>query len=821
MDKIRNKNLGKSVVVVGSTAAISQLLSVGYLVLLARWIGPEIYAVHVGIFNLCAISVFFVNWGLDTWLLKQTSEDKPSSSKVLIKILSIKILFGIIWAIAIYTIAPLLRPDIFLRNLLLLAVLSTLFESLTNSIYTVLLTTDRFRQSSAILLIGRLIRFLSLLGLTLMSIIDLNKIITVRTLIDFLVMVVAGLVFGLRFDGWRFEFGALKKTFLEAMPFHASDLVNIFFRQVDITLVTFMSRSLVTISNYSLMVSFFNVISTVVLSLMNVMVPPLSRMRNQSSGRRRKALIRSFFAFFILGLAGWVAMVLFGEQAIDLILGEQYALVAKLISKTSVFILISSLNVGLVTIIIANNRQKQRLVPQVISLAFKLIVSILIFPMYQIEGMRLIYILSEVVLSIGYFFVVSGVFGDSYQTKPVFWEDGKKLKIALITFNQEGRGTYLRAYFLGKQLASMGHKVTLLAGNVEGREVEERNENGLTVVTFPRLFKKYFLSGWGLDELLSRLFWVRNRQFDLVHAFETRPTTLIPARLLQRKGSAFFTDWADWLGRDGSVEERQDGIKKNILKIIETWYENRRFYKCDGITAICTKLVNESERRGYSKEKLLLLPNGMNNPYLHPIPLDQARVEMNLPVETVIIGYIGSGFEKDMELMYSSFNLLRSKIDNVKLLHIGRSKFSPPSDKDILLTGDIDNKKISCYLSACDIFWFPLKASLANLGRLPLKLSDYLTIGRPIVSTDAGDMASWVRDLEVGMVGKDDPVSISNLAFSIIRSTELKDTMSENARQASGNPELSWKKRAEQLQDFYYLRLNEIGDSDNFGKNDL
>ena len=211
----------------------------------------------------------------------------------------------------------------------------------------------------------------------------------------------------------------------------------------------------------------------------------------------------------------------------------------------------------------------------------------------------------------------------------------------------------------------------------------------------------------------------------------------------------------------------------------------------------------------------------MNNPYLHPIPLDQARVEMNLPVETVIIGYIGSGFEKDMELMYSSFNLLRSKIDNVKLLHIGRSKFSPPSDKDILLTGDIDNKKISCYLSACDIFWFPLKASLANLGRLPLKLSDYLTIGRPIVSTDAGDMASWVRDLEVGMVGKDDPVSISNLAFSIIRSTELKDTMSENARRASGNPELSWKKRAEQLQDFYYLRLNEIGDSDNFGKNDL
>jgi len=821
MDVIHNKNLGKSVVVVGITAAISQLLSVGYLIFLARWVGPETYAIHVGVFNLCVVSVFIVSWGLDTWLLKKTSEDQLSSTIVLKKVLLIKLGFGTLWSVALYLIAPLLRPEIFLRNLLLLAVLSTLFESLTNSIYTVLLTTDRFKQSSAILLIGRLVRLATLLLLYFFSIKNLTVIIAFRALIDFGVLFVSGMVFGLRISDWRFEFRVLKQTFLDAVPFHASDLVNIVFRQVDVTLVTFMSNSLVTISNYSLMVSFFNVISTIVLSLMNVMVPHLSKVKNQTVNTHRRMLLRTLIGFLVLGLIGWMAIVLFGEKAISLILGHQYALVADFISKTAIIVIITSINVGMVAIIIANNKQNKRLFPQIISLVFKVVASLLIFPLYQVEGLRQIYILSEVVLTIGYLCVVSSVFLESTRSKPNSWERGNKLKIALITFNQEGRGTYLRAYFLGKQLARLGHEVTILAANIGGKSIQESEEEGLRIVTFPRLFEELFLSGWGLDELFSRLWWVKNRQFDLVHAFETRPTTLIPARLLQSKGGAFFADWADWLGKGGSVEERPAGIKKILLRYVETWYENRRFLKNDGITAICTTLVDEAVKRGFPPEKVLLLPNGMLNPCLQPHPITQARVEKTLPLDSLIIGYIGSGFEKDMQLMYSAFSLIREKVDNVKLLHIGRSNYHTSSNKDILSTGNIDNNDISFYLSACDIFWFPLRATCANSGRLPLKLSDYLTIGRPIVSTDVGDLAAWIRTLGVGLVGNDDPVTISNLVLSLFRSSDLRDKMSENALRANENKELTWERRAEELQSFYYLRMSTTEDSDGYGYDEL
>lgn len=809
MRPISNRNISKSVVVVGITAAFSQLISIAYLVLLARWVGPEKYAVHVGLFNLCAISAFIVNWGLDTWLLKETSKDQTYSTNMLMKVLLLKFGFGIIWALFLFIIAPVLKPEIFFRKFLVLAILSTLFESLTNSVYTVFLTTNRFKQSSAILLFGRLFRLGSLAGLYFLSIKNLTTIIFIRTLIDMLVMVVAGLIFGLKFSGWKSAIEGLKRTFIDSIPFHASDLLNIIFRNVDVTLVTFLSKSLTTISSYSLMISFFNVISTIILSLMNVVVPSLSKEQDQSADTRRKASVRTIIGFFIIGLAGWTVISLFGQQAIPLILGNQYIMVADFISKTAVIVMISSLNVSLTALIIISNRQKERVVPQIVSLVFKIISSLLFFPMWQVEGLRWIYVLSEIVLSLGYLFVILDVFKELSRLKSVSWKDGDKLKIALITFNQEGKGTYLRAYFLGNELVKLGHEVTILAGNITGKRTCERIENGLRIVTFPRLFKGVFLSGWGFDEMIYRLFWIKRNEFDLVHAFECRPTTYFPARHLQRRGAAFFTDWADWLGEGGSVEERPNGIKKCLLRILETHFENKRFQKSDGITAICSTLVNESIKRGYPPEKVLLLPNGMCNPYLQSFPMELARAQKGLQKQGLIIGYLGSGFEKDMELMYSAFRALQKKIGDALLLHAGRSKYHTELDDAILCIGPVSYEDISYYLSACDIFWFPLTRNMANFGRLPLKFSDYLTIGRPIVSTDVGDLAAWIRMLHVGLVGEDNPECISKLVLEIFRSPEQKSVMGENAFLSSNKYEFSWKKRSEELESFYYVRLNQ------------
>ena len=133
------------------------------------------------------------------------------------------------------------------------------------------------------------------------------------------------------------------------------------------------------------------------------------------------------------------------------------------------------------------------------------------------------------------------------------------------------------------------------------------------------------------EEFLRMIEDAKRHKFDLVHAFECRPTTYFPARILQKQGSAFFTDWADWLGKGGSVEERPNGIIKSILKLFETFFENRRFKYSDGITAICSILADECIKRGYPQKKVLLLPNGLRNTYLQSLPIELARAEKGLP----------------------------------------------------------------------------------------------------------------------------------------------------------------------------------------------
>lgn len=821
MNERNVKNLSKSFIVVGFTAAVSQLLSIGYLVFLARWIGPDTYAVHVGLFNICAISAFLVNWGLDTWLLKQTSDNQATSMSVLMRVLLIKLGFGVLWALALIIVVPLLKPEIFRRELLSLAMFSTLFESLTNSIYMVFLTTNRFRQSSAILLFGRLFRLVSLVSLYFLSINKLGTIIAVRTLIDLLVLVVAGLIFGIRFTGWNFARKELRTSFADAVPFHASELLYILFRNIDVTLVTFLSKSLATISSYSLMISFFNVISTVILSLMNVVVPSLSSNKDRSSATLRGAAARTITGFFVLGLALWAIIGLFGQQVFRLILGSQYIMMADFISKAAVIVLVSSLNVGLTAILITHNRQKERVFPQILSLSFKVVASILLFPMWQVDGLRWVYILSEIMLSLGYLLVVSGVFKELSNSKAKGIKYGDKLKIALLTFNQEGKGTYLRAFFLGNELVKLGHDVTILAGCNTEKRTHEHTENGLKIVTFPRLINRFFLSGWNLDELIHRLLWVKRHDFNLVHAFECRPTTYFPARQLQNRGAAFFTDWADWLGKGGSVEERPDGIGKQVLRIFETHFENKRFQNSDGITAICSTLFEESINRGYPSNKVLLLPNGMGNPYLQSFSMQDARTKTGLPQEGLIIGYLGSGFRIDMELMYSAFNVLKKKTGDGILLHIGRSNYHTEINNSIICTGPVSYEDVSYYLSACNFFWFPLKMNKANFGRLPLKFSDYLTIGRPIISTDAGDLAEWIRSLHVGLIAEDNPESISDKVLEIVQFPETENEMGENARLTSKRYDLSWKKRAQELENFYFQRMDQKQETGDYGKNEV
>ncbi|MGH7447633.1 MAG: hypothetical protein ACRELT_08735, partial [Longimicrobiales bacterium] len=46
-------------------------------------------------------------------------------------------------------------------------------------------------------------------------------------------------------------------------------------------------------------------------------------------------------------------------------------------------------------------------------------------------------------------------------------------------------------------------------------------------------------------------------QFDLIHAFDSRPVVILPALAVRgTAGAPLVLDWADWWGRGGVIGER-------------------------------------------------------------------------------------------------------------------------------------------------------------------------------------------------------------------------------------------------------------------------
>lgn len=381
------------------------------------------------------------------------------------------------------------------------------------------------------------------------------------------------------------------------------------------------------------------------------------------------------------------------------------------------------------------------------------------------------------------------------------------LTILMICFNIEGRGTYLRAFKLAKALSGFGHRLTVFVSSLSGKKIEEKLVDGVKVVSFPSMVHGSLQSGWDLYETYKRIQWLKTREFDIVHAFETRPNVIYPALYTRKKGAILFTDWADWFGKRGSVEERTKPIIRAVLRPIETYYEENFRKQARGTTVICSTLFQKSVALGIEEENILLLRNGFDNSDLQPLDMLTARKSVNLPTDAFIIGYVGTSFSRDVALMKQSFERILNRIPEARLLHVGRSNYAIGAKENVIHTGEVDPGSLNDYLNACNIFWLPLRDSNANRGRFPIKLSDYLSIGRPIVTTSVGDLEDLIDDNDVGLVADDNPQAITEKVMVLYHDSLMVERLSRNALKLANSYENSWQKRAKDLESFYFQKL--------------
>jgi glycosyltransferase involved in cell wall biosynthesis len=242
------------------------------------------------------------------------------------------------------------------------------------------------------------------------------------------------------------------------------------------------------------------------------------------------------------------------------------------------------------------------------------------------------------------------------------------------------------------------------------------------------------------------------------------------------------------------------------LRPVETYYENTFRIKAQGTTVINSVLFDKLLKMGVSEETILLLRNGCDTQYIQQVPIQQARMLVGLPENVPIIGYIGSIFARDAQLMADAFLKILDVHPQALLLAAGYFNASIEDmvgkPGSIIRTGSVQFDEIGSILSACDICWLPLKDTGANRGRWPIKLSDYMAAGRPVVSTNVGDLGHFVKSHDIGLVSNDTPLDLSSRIIELLADSEKRKMMGAHARRLA-ETDYSWDAITRKLENFY------------------
>jgi glycosyltransferase involved in cell wall biosynthesis len=387
-----------------------------------------------------------------------------------------------------------------------------------------------------------------------------------------------------------------------------------------------------------------------------------------------------------------------------------------------------------------------------------------------------------------------------------------RLRVLMLAHNIEGIGTYYRFEQLALRLSRLGIPTTLVAGSAGGaRTTVTALAPTLTKILVPGFLGKRASNGgfdpWGI---LFRIRYILQNKFEIVHASEHRPASLLPAlaaRHFQR--TTFVGDWADWWGRGGIAEIRPP-VSRPVFGLVDNVLENRAHRSADGLTVISRTLRERALGLGVHANKLLIIPNGADVEGIRPMEKTEARRRTGLPQDGKYLVYAGQA-AIDMDLLWDSFPIVESKYPGrVYLLVLGRRWRLPPSaeaaSRWIIQMGMVERDAYAAFLACGDIMLLPLRNQGVNRARWPGKFCDYLAAGRPVVANPTGDIRPILETDGVGLTAGEAPADFAGAVLALLNDPAECERMGARARQFAEDT-LSWEHIARPLPDFYRTLL--------------
>ncbi len=313
----------------------------------------------------------------------------------------------------------------------------------------------------------------------------------------------------------------------------------------------------------------------------------------------------------------------------------------------------------------------------------------------------------------------------------------KKIRITFLCILDLQSASTIRLQNYAMELAKRGHKIDFLVP-----PSVKRKTDGINIHYISEIQKKPFR---GISLMFSSLFsLLKIKKSDVLHFSKPLPVSGFPCILYKKmKDVPVVCDWDDIEGVMGFSKFRKFP-EKDIISCFERWVPKH----VDGVTTVSENLKKYASK--YCKNVIKIPHLCLINKFNPNISGEGIREKYSLERKKVLMFTGGLGPSSDVHICIKAMKYVVKEHADTALVIVGEGVAKPRFEElveKLELKDHVNFLKTVPFnlmpqcLAAADVLLLPMDGKwINNYYRLPIKMFDYMGMGKPIVAQNIGEI---------------------------------------------------------------------------------
>ena len=249
--------------------------------------------------------------------------------------------------------------------------------------------------------------------------------------------------------------------------------------------------------------------------------------------------------------------------------------------------------------------------------------------------------------------------------------------------------------------------------------------------------------------------------------------------------------WEDtWLSRHAGTRDLKLSDRYRLTRALET----HCMESADLVVTLGEAMREEILERGVDPDKVIIVPNGVSEEFLRPLPDDQGRLRASLGIKPGehVVGLVSSLVAHEgIGTLLEAVKILNDRGIRTRALIVGDGPERPALQRqaealgvDAIFPGRVPMSQVRAYHAVLDVFVVPRTPDRVCQLVTPLKPVEAMASGLPVVVSGVRALSEIVSDKVTGLLSPPlDAAALADALAALLDSPGLRAELGANARE--------------------------------------